>query len=119
MIGFVPYFNAGTTLQDASFCFCLHSDPTHLLAYLLLGDLERLQVVTDHPELLFQLHDLGFAGLCTLLGSLEVGLNHGQLASNLDEKDWLEAFLRTDYNVNVAEETWQISDSGASTSKKG
>ena len=52
-------------------------------SYLLLGDLEGLEVVSDDPQLLLQLHDLGLAGLGPLLRALQVGLNHGQLAGDL------------------------------------
>ena len=51
--------------------------------YLLLRDLEGLEVVADHPELLLQLHDLGLAGLGSLLRALEVGLHHGELPGDL------------------------------------
>ena len=56
------------------------------MAHLLLGDLERLEVVADNPELLLELDNLGLAGLGALLSPLEVGLNHGQLSGNLRHK---------------------------------
>ena len=53
------------------------------MTHLLLRDLERLEVVSDDPQLLLELDDLGLARLRPLLGALKVGLNHGQLAGNL------------------------------------
>ncbi|GMR56053.1 hypothetical protein PMAYCL1PPCAC_26248 [Pristionchus mayeri] len=50
---------------------------------LLLGDLERLEVVTDDAELLLELDDLVLSGLSTLLSALKISLNHGQLTGDL------------------------------------
>merc|ERR1740128_969036 len=53
------------------------------LVGLLLGHLQGLQVVADNAQLLLQLHDLGLAGLGTLLSALKLALNLGQLLCNL------------------------------------
>merc|ERR1740128_1298943 len=53
------------------------------LVGLLLGHLQGLQVVADNAQLLLQLHDLGLAGLGTLLSALKLALNLGQLLGNL------------------------------------
>ena len=49
------------------FVFCVNA---RIPAYL-----EGLEVVTDDPELLLELHDLGLTGLGSLLSSLKLGLN--------------------------------------------
>merc|ERR1740128_713740 len=53
------------------------------LVGLLLGHLQGLQVVADNAQLLLQLHDLGLAGLGTLLSALKLALNLGQLLGDL------------------------------------
>merc|ERR1711990_781597 len=53
------------------------------LVSLLLGNLQRLEVVGDDPQLLLQLEDLGLSHIGALLGLLELRLAGGKLLGNL------------------------------------
>merc|ERR1711887_102894 len=53
------------------------------LVGLLLGNLQRLEVVGDHPQLLLELEDLGLSHIGALLGLLKLGLAGGKLLCNL------------------------------------
>merc|ERR1711887_21797 len=49
------------------------------LVGLLLGNLQRLEVVGNNPQLLLQLEDLGLSHISSLLGLLKLGLTSGEL----------------------------------------
>merc|ERR1712226_1079298 len=53
------------------------------LVGLLLSNLERLEVVGDHPQLLLQLEDLGLSHIGALLGLLKLGLAGRKLLCHL------------------------------------
>merc|ERR1711990_500121 len=53
------------------------------LVSLLLGNLQRLEVVGDDPQLLLQLEDLGLSHIGALLGLLKLRLAGGKLLGNL------------------------------------
>merc|ERR1719454_1832266 len=53
------------------------------LVSLLLGNLQRLEVVGDDPQLLLQLKDLSLSHISALLGLLQLSLAVGKLLGNL------------------------------------